>query len=79
MSAGLHNGNGQEGNVRALLGCAIFLGAACVSLSTEAEDLWGCQVLLCLANPDGPEALSGGRVPSTYPHRAVASGGSPSY
>src|SRR5882672_10990213 len=58
MSAGLRNGNGQEGNMKALLGCAIFLGAACVSLSTEAEDLWGCQVLLCLSNPDGPEALS---------------------
>lgn len=58
MSAGLHNGNGQEGNMKALLGCAIFLGATCVSLSTEAEDLWGCQVLLCLANPDGAEALS---------------------
>ena len=58
MSAGLHNGNGQEGKMKALLACAIFLGAACVSCSTEAEDLWGCQVLLCLANPDGPEALS---------------------
>jgi hypothetical protein len=58
MSAGLRNGNGQEGNMKALLGCAIFLGAACVSLSTEAEDLWGCQVLLCLSNPDGPEALT---------------------
>ena len=57
MSAGLHNGNGQEGKMKALLACAIFLGAACVSFSTEAEDLWGCQVLLCLANPDGPEAL----------------------
>ena len=44
--------------MRALLGCAVFLGAACVSFSTEAEDLWGCQVLLCLANPNGPEALS---------------------
>ena len=44
--------------MRALLGCAVFLGAACVSFSTEAENLWGCQVLLCLANPNGPEALS---------------------
>ena len=44
--------------MKALLGCAVFLGAACVSLSTETEDLWGCQVLLCLSNPDGPEALS---------------------
>ena len=35
--------------MKALLGYAIFMGAACVSLGTEAEDLWGCQVLLCLS------------------------------
>lgn len=31
--------------MRALLGCAVFLGAACASLSTEAEDLWRCVAL----------------------------------
>lgn len=49
--------------MRALLGCVVFLGAACVSVNSGAEDLWGCQVLLCLANPDGPEALSECRPP----------------
>jgi hypothetical protein len=29
----------------------------------EAEDLWGCQVLLCLSNPDGPEAVNECRPP----------------
>lgn len=43
--------------MKALLGYAIFMGAACVSLGTAAEDLWGCQVLLCLSNPNGPEAI----------------------
>jgi len=44
--------------MKVLLACAMFLLAACVSLGTWAEDLWGCQVLLCLSNPNGPEALS---------------------
>lgn len=28
------------------------------SANVQAEDLWGCEVLLCLSNPDGPEAVS---------------------
>ena len=48
--------------MKALLGCAVFLGAACVSFGAEAEDLWGCQVLLCLANPNGPERSEERRV-----------------
>ena len=43
--------------MKASLGCAVFLVAACISFYTVAEDLWGCQVLLCMANPNGPEAL----------------------
>jgi len=60
--------------MRALLGCAVFLGAACVSFSTEAEDLWGCQVLLCLSNPDGPEALSECRPPIERLHEHLRHG-----
>lgn len=60
--------------MRALLGRAVFLGAACVSFSTEAEDLWGCQVLLCLSNPDGPEALSECRPPIERLHEHLRHG-----
>ncbi len=35
--------------MRVLIGCAVFLGAAWIGAGAEAEDLWGCQVLLCLS------------------------------
>ncbi len=60
--------------MKAFLRCAVFLGAACVSFSTEAEDLWGCQVLLCLANPDGAEALSECRPPIERLHEHLRHG-----
>lgn len=44
--------------MKALLWCVVVLGSAWGSASAEAEDLWGCEVLLCLSNPDGPEAVS---------------------
>ena len=60
--------------MRVLLGCAVFLGAACVSVNSGAEDLWGCQVLLCLSNPDGPEALSECRPPIERLHEHLRHG-----
>lgn len=44
--------------MRALLWCVAIVGSAWGSSITQAEDLWGCEVLLCLSNPDGPEAVS---------------------
>lgn len=43
--------------MRALLCCVAVVGSACGSFSARAEDLWGCEVLLCMSNPDGPEAV----------------------
>ena len=44
--------------MRALLWCVAVLVSVWGSSSAQAEDLWGCEVLLCLSNPDGPEAVS---------------------
>lgn len=44
--------------MRALLWCVAIVGSAWGSSIAQAEDLWGCEVLLCLSNPDGPEAVS---------------------
>ncbi|MEX3844301.1 hypothetical protein [Paraburkholderia sp. BR10882] len=45
--------------LRALRRCAIvlnaFVGAAIFAPGTARADDWGCQVILCLANPGGPE------------------------
>jgi hypothetical protein len=49
--------------MRILIGCAVLLGAAWMGPGAPAEDLWGCQVLLCLSNPDGPEAVNECRPP----------------
>lgn len=44
--------------MRALLCWVAILGIGWGSANVQAEDLWGCEVLLCLSNPDGPEAVS---------------------
>jgi hypothetical protein len=44
--------------MRPALVAAIFLVAMFqVSSGARAEDLWGCEVLLCLSNPSGPTAV----------------------
>lgn len=44
--------------MRVLLWCVVVLGSVWGSAVVQAEDVWGCEVLLCLSNPDGPEAVS---------------------
>lgn len=44
--------------MRAWPWCVVVLGSVWGSSSARAEDLWGCEVLLCLSNPDGPDAVS---------------------
>jgi hypothetical protein len=43
--------------MRALITFAAILVAATLGGEAKADDVWGCQVLLCLSNPDGPEAV----------------------
>jgi hypothetical protein len=43
--------------MRALITFAAILVAATLGGESKADDFWGCQVLLCLSNPDGPEAV----------------------
>jgi hypothetical protein len=43
--------------MRTLITFAAILVAATLGGEAKADDLWGCQVLLCLSNPDGPEAV----------------------
>lgn len=45
--------------MRKLIGLTLAGALLCVGLQSKANaDDWGCQVLLCLSNPAGPEAVS---------------------
>lgn len=44
--------------------------------AAQAEDMWGCEVLLCLSNPAGPTAVSECKPPITKLWRHLAKGGS---
>ena len=39
------------------MGVLIAMSAMCAAFQVHADD-WGCKVLLCLANPAGPEAVA---------------------
>lgn len=53
---------------------ALFLGLLCSS--QVYADQWGCEVLLCMANPAGPTAAPACVPPITRLWRVLAKGGS---
>jgi len=44
--------------VRFLSGSVVGLCFVAATSTAKAEDLWGCEVLLCMANPAGPTAVA---------------------
>ena len=54
-----------------LLAALISASAALAPLSSQAEDLWGCEVLLCMANPAGPMAAAACVPPITKLYKAI--------
>ncbi|WP_320188785.1 hypothetical protein RMS29_028200 (plasmid) [Agrobacterium rosae] len=57
-----------------VIGAAMIAGCAFVTAPAQAEDLWPCEVALCIANPAGPMAVSECVAPIKKLYRHLAKG-----
>ncbi|TCQ74735.1 hypothetical protein EDF68_11421 [Ochrobactrum sp. BH3] len=57
------------------LACSAFISAISVSQTAKADE-WGCQVILCLANPGSPTEYAECVPPITKLYKHLAKGGS---
>lgn len=58
-------------NFRKFAAISLAIPSILFSSAASAEDLWGCEVLLCLSNPAGPMAVAQCVPPITRLYRAI--------